>query len=165
MSQDVDGPTLRRIAGHFPTGVTIVTTLHEGRPCGLTVNSFASVSLDPPTVLICLGHTARAYTCVEATGRFAVNVLAEHQEAIARVFADKTIEEKFAGLRHGPSPGGQPLLEGIHAWLDCEVTARHPGGRTHTIFVARVTAVGVGEGQPLLFHLGTYGRIGAATPR
>jgi 3-hydroxy-9,10-secoandrosta-1,3,5(10)-triene-9,17-dione monooxygenase reductase component len=161
----LDGIELRRIAGHYPTGVTVVTTMHEGRPCGLTVNSFTTVSLDPPLVLICVGHTARASVCVEASGRFAVNVLAEDQEAIARVFADKSIEDKFAGLRYRPSPTGQPLLEGIHAWLDCEVTARHEGGRTHTIYVALVRAAVVLEGRPLVFHHGAYERLGAATPR
>lgn len=165
MTPAVEGVVLRRVAGYFPTGVTIVTTVHDGRPCGLTVNSFTSVSLDPPLVLVCLGHTARANTCVAATGRFAVNVLAEDQVAIARVFADKAVEDKFAGLRYRLSPAGQPLLEGIHAWLDCEVTSRHAGGRTHTIYVALVTAVGIGEGRPLLFHHGTYGRIGTATSR
>lgn len=154
----VEGADLRRIAGRFPTGVAVVTATHDGRPCGLTVNSFASVSLDPPLVLVCLSQAARALECVEASGRFTVNVLAEGQEHLARLFASLETD-KFAGLDHHASPGGGPVLAGVHAWLDCEVVARHPGGRTHTIFVARVTAFAAGGGRPLVFHAGSYTRL------
>lgn len=162
MSASVDGDALRRVAGHFPTGVTIVTTTHEGRPCGLTANSFTSVSLDPPLVLVCLSRGARAFACIEATGRFAVNVLAEGQEELARVFAS-TATDKFRAFEHTTSPGGAPLFRGVHAWLDCQTIARHPGGRTHTIHVARVTALATGPGSPLVFHAGTYTRLTATT--
>jgi flavin reductase (DIM6/NTAB) family NADH-FMN oxidoreductase RutF len=156
----VDADELRRVAGRFPTGVTVVTATHEGRPCGLTVNSFASVSLDPPLVLVCVSHAARAFKCVDAEGRFAVNVLAEGQDSIARLFAS-TASDKFADLEHRASPHGNPVLDGVHAWLDCEVIARHPGGRTHTVYVARVTALAAGTGRPLVFHGGRY--TGVAT--
>jgi flavin reductase (DIM6/NTAB) family NADH-FMN oxidoreductase RutF len=152
---EVGGEDLRRVAGHFPTGVAVVTTTHEGGPCGLTVNSFASVSLDPPLVLVCVAHAARAYACVEAEGHFVVNVLGEGQERIARVFASLA-HEKFTGVGHRPSPRGDPILDGVHAWIECDVVARHPGGRTHTIYVGRVTALAVGHGRPLVFHGGRY---------
>ena len=158
MSQEAVGPHLRRVAGHFPTGVTVVTTTYEGRPCGITVNSFTSVSLEPPLILVSISRKARAHVCLEATGRFAVNVLSEGQEAIARLFAS-TAEEKFAGLVVRPSPLGNPLLDGIYAWLDCEVVARHAGVRTHTIYVARVDALASGPGRPLVFHVGAYTRL------
>lgn len=154
----VEGHDLRRVAGRFPTGVTVVTTTHEGRPCGLTVNSFASLSLDPPLVLVCVSRAARAYACIEATGRFTVNVLAEGQDRIARVFASRATD-KFAHVGHRRSPQGGPILDGVHAWLDCEVAARHPGGRTHTVYVGRVTALATGPGRPLVFHGGRYTRI------
>lgn len=150
---------LRRVAGRFPTGVAIVTTTHDGRPCGLTVNSFASVSLDPPLVLVCVSREARAFKCIDAEGRFAVNVLAEGQEALARLFASATVD-KFVDLGYRPSAQGDPVLDGVHAWLDCEVVARHAGGRTHTIYVARVTALAEGTGRPLIFHGGSYGGLG-----
>jgi 3-hydroxy-9,10-secoandrosta-1,3,5(10)-triene-9,17-dione monooxygenase reductase component len=154
----VEGADLRRVAARFPTGVTVVTTTHEGRPCGLTVNSFASVSLDPPVVLVCVSRAARAFKCIDAEGRFTVNVLSEGQEPIARLFAS-TATDKFAGLDHRPSPHGGPILAGAHAWLDCDVIARHAGGRTHTIYVGRVTALAAGTGRPLVFHMGRYGAL------
>ncbi|HEX9437692.1 MAG TPA: flavin reductase family protein [Candidatus Limnocylindria bacterium] len=151
----VEGSDLRRVAGHFPTGVTVVTTTHDGRPCGLTVNSFASVSLDPPLVLVCVSKAARAYACVEAERTFVVNVLAEGQDRIARVFAS-TAQDKFASVDHRRSPRGLPILDGVHAWLECDVVARHAGGRTHTIYVGRVSALATGSGRPLVFHGGRY---------
>lgn len=157
----VDGEALRRVAGHFPTGVTVVTAAWEGRPCGLTINSFASVSLDPPTVLVCVSRAARANACIEAAGRYAVNVLAEGQEALARVFASKT-ESKFAGVAYHTSPNGAPIFDGAHAWIECDVVARHPGGHTHTIYVGRVTALGTGQGRPLIVHGGRFARVGGA---
>jgi 3-hydroxy-9,10-secoandrosta-1,3,5(10)-triene-9,17-dione monooxygenase reductase component len=161
----VDADSLRRVAGHFVTGVAVVTTVHEGRPCGLTVNSFTSVSLDPPLVLVSVARSARAYRCIEAEGRFAVNVLSEGQEEIARLFASKAAEDKFGGLAQRASPHGFPILDGAHAWLDCEVVARHPGGNTHTIYVARVTALGSTAGRPLVFYGSRYVGLGAATDR
>lgn len=154
----VDAGELRRVAGRFPTGVAVVSTTHEGRPCGLTVNSFASVSLDPPLVLVCVSRAARAFACVDAEGRFTVNVLAEGQDALARLFGS-TASDKFADIGHRPSPHGDPIIDGVHAWLDCEVVARHEGGRTHTIYVARVTALADGTGRPLVFHGGRYGGL------
>lgn len=151
----VDPAALRRIAGRFATGVTVVTTVHDGRPCGITVSSFTSVSLDPPLVLVAIARTARAYRCLAASRRFAVNVLAEDQERLARLFASLA-EDKFAGLSYRRSPTGQPLLRGIHGWLDCEVVRTHPGGRTHTLFIAAVRALGPGRGRPLLFHRRAY---------
>jgi flavin reductase (DIM6/NTAB) family NADH-FMN oxidoreductase RutF len=148
---------LRRVGGRFVTGVTVVTAQHENEPCGLTVNSFATVSLEPPLLLVSISKKARAYRCIDAAGHFAVNVLSEDQEAISRLFAS-TAEGKFARLVYRPSPRGDPLLDGIIAWLDCEIVARYPGG-THTIFVGRVTALWAGEGRPLLFHSGTYTRL------
>ncbi len=154
----VDAADLRRVAGRFPTGVALVTTLHDGRPCGLTVNSFASVSLDPPLVLVCVSQAARAFECIDSQGHFTVNVLAEGQDALARLFAS-TVSDKFADLAYRPSVRGDPIIDGVHAWLDCEVVARHAGGRTHTIYVARVTALAEGGGRPLVFHAGRYGGL------
>lgn len=159
MSQPVEGSELRRVAGHFPTGVSVVTaTAADGRPCGLTVNSFTSVSLEPPLVLVCISTAARAHVCIEARRAFGVNVLSEGQEAIARAFAS-TVEDKFGQLEHHPSPAGHPLFAGIHAWLDCEVVEHGHGGVTHTIFIARVTGLGVGSGRPLVFHAGRYTKL------
>ena len=152
------GADLRRVAGRFATGVTVVAATCDGVPGGLTVNSFASVSLDPPLVLVCISRAARAYRCVDGAGGFAASILAEDQEDVARLFASLD-EDKFAKVGHHPSPRGHPLIAGACAWLDCEVVARHAGG-THTIFVARVTGLGAADGRPLLFHGGRYARLG-----
>ncbi|MBM4435031.1 MAG: flavin reductase family protein [Chloroflexi bacterium] len=150
----VAGAEMRRVAGAFATGVTVVTAAHGVVPCGLTVNSFASVSLEPPLVLVCISRRARAHSGIEAAGGFAVNVLAEGQEGVARLFASLA-EDKFTGLDHRPSPAGHPLLAGTCAWLDCEVVASHAAG-THTIHVGRVTALDTTARPPLLFHRGRY---------
>lgn len=156
---EAPGQWLRRAAGRFPTGVAVVTAAYRGAPCGLTVNSFTSVSLDPPLVLVCVARSARAYACIEAAGRFTVNVLAEDQEDVARLFASLA-EDKFGGLAHRPAPSGGPIIDGACAWLDCEVVARYDGGRTHAILVARVTDHAVSGGWPLVFHAGGYTRLG-----
>lgn len=137
--------------------------MHEGRPCGLTVSSFTSVSLEPPLVLVCIARTARACACFEAARGSAVNVLAEDQERISRLFA-RLAEDKFREIADRPSPAGHPLLDGAHAWLDCEVVARYEGG-THAIYVARVTDLGIGTGLPPIFHRVHYARLDVATPR
>lgn len=153
----------RDAAGHYPTGVAIVAARHEGRPCGLTVNSFATVSLDPPLVLVCLAKAARSYGCIEAAGTFALSVLAEGQEDLARLFSSDA-EDKFRGLAISDSPSGNPIVGGAHAWLEGEVVGRQPGGRTHTILLARVTAAGTAPaGAPLVFYRGSFVRLATAT--
>lgn len=155
----IDPVELRRVWGHFATGVTIVTASREGTPCGLTVNSFTSFSLEPPLVLICLNRSARSYPCVEEAGRFAVNVLERGQEELSRRFASREEEGKFAGLSFRPgAKTGAPILDGVHAWLECRVLERFPGG-THTVFVASVESLWAGEGEPLLFHRGRYATL------
>ncbi|MGH2500214.1 MAG: flavin reductase family protein [Candidatus Limnocylindria bacterium] len=150
---------LRRVFGYFATGVTVVTAVGRGGPCGLTVNSFASLSLDPPLLLVCVNSAARAYPCLAGAGTFAVNVLARGQEELARRFASLETE-KFVGLtyRQGPATGA-PVIAGVHAWLECRLAARHPGGRTHAIFVGAIEGFGTGEDEPLLFHRGAYTRL------
>lgn len=155
-----DPASLRRVLGRFATGVTVVTTVAGGKPCGITVNSFTSVSLEPPLVLVAIARSARAYECLLRSRRFAVNVLSDTQEALARLFASLA-EDKFGRLTYRLSPGGQPLLRGIHAWLDCAVVDTREGGSTHTLFVAKVESLGSGRGKPLLYHRRRYARISA----
>jgi 3-hydroxy-9,10-secoandrosta-1,3,5(10)-triene-9,17-dione monooxygenase reductase component len=148
----------RRVAGRFATGVTIVTTLAGGTPWGLTVNSLTTVSLDPPLVLVSVSKRARAYAALARSRRFAVNVLADGQAPLARLFASLA-EDKFDGVEYRRSPGGQPLIRGIHAWLDCAVVRTHAGGRTHTLFIAEVRAAAGGRGRPLVYHRRRYTRL------
>ena len=152
----VDQAELRRVSGYFATGVTIVTASREGTPCGLTVNSFTSLSLDPRLVLVCVNRNARSYPCLEAAEHFAVNVIARGQVELSRRFASQE-KDKFAGLSfHAGALTGAPILGGVHAWLECRVLERFPGGNTHTVFIGSVEAVGTGVGEPLLYYRGSY---------
>lgn len=154
----------RRALGHFATGVTVVTAFDaEGRPTGLTASSFASVSLDPPLVLVCVAHKAQAYPAIQAGGKFAVNVLSRDQEAVARRFASSTLSgtEKFEGIDYRQGALGMPLLKDALAELECTVVHTYPGG-DHTVFVARVEAAewradaGL---EPLLYYRGQYDHL------
>ena len=152
---------LRRILGRFATGVTVVTTLTPaGQPHGLTVNAFASLSLEPPQFIVCLKRQNRSYAAFLSASHFAVNVLAEGQIGLSRLFASDR-EHKFEGIgyRRGPSSGA-PLLDGAHAWLECAVAARLDVVGTHTIVIGSLLASGLADEPPLLFHQGRYHRIG-----
>jgi len=151
---------LRRILGRFATGVTVVTTTTPAGPHGLTVNAFASLSLEPAQLIVCLKRENRSYAAFAAASHFAVNVLAEGQVGLSRLFASDR-EHKFheIGYRNGPSSGA-PLLDGVHAWLECAVAARLDVAGTHAIVIGSLLASGLGEEPPLLFHRGRYHRIG-----
>jgi flavin reductase (DIM6/NTAB) family NADH-FMN oxidoreductase RutF len=146
----VDPLQLRRVLSRFPTGVTIVATKHvpEG-VCGLTVNAFASVSLEPPLVLVCVDRGSNTHGCIEASGIFTVNVLATGQEHLAETFAQKR-EDKFDGLVYEVGDTGAPVIEGVVAWLACRVTEVLEGG-DHTIFLGEVLSCEELQGRPLVF--------------
>lgn len=152
---------LRQALGHFATGVTIVTTTTAaGEPHGLTVNAFTSLSLEPPQVLICLKRENRSYPAFAQASRFAVNVLAEDQVALARLFASDR-ERKFDGLEFRAGEGsGAPLLDGAHAWLECEVVGRPEVLGTHVVVVGALLRHALRDAPPLLFHRGRYHRLG-----
>jgi flavin reductase (DIM6/NTAB) family NADH-FMN oxidoreductase RutF len=153
-----DRDELRRVMGHFATGVTIVTT-HDGagRCYGFTANAVCSVSLAPPLVLICVDKRAESYPAFERSGAFVINILGAHQEEISRRFAVSG-GEKFTGLACRNAGTGAPVLEGALAWVECRVVAVHEGG-DHTIYVGEVEDAGAAEGHPLLFFRGRYHRL------
>ena len=155
-----DEVELRRVLGHFATGVTVVTTTAGGQPHGLTVNAFASLSLEPAQVLVCLKRGNRSYAAFGAATHFAVNVLAEEQVGLSRLFASDR-ERKFEGLAYQAGPlSGAPLLEGAHARLECAVAARLDVAGTHAIVVGSLLGYDLGAGHPLVFHRGRYHRLG-----
>ena len=155
----MDSSEFRRILGHWASGVAVVTTTTpEGRPCGLTVNSFASLSLDPLLVLVCVEKNADTHDCIRSARAFAVNVLRSEDEAIARRFAAWEVDRKFDGLAHHDEQTGSPILDDSLAWIDCRLYAEHDGG-DHTIFVGEVQAGDAHEGAPLLYYRGGYGRF------
>jgi len=156
----IDTSEFRRVLGHFPSGVTIVTTHDaQGDPCGLTVNAFTSVSLDPTLVLICVERAADSHGCIEGSGVFAVNVLEEAKgEGLSRRFATWGLSDKFRGVAYREEQTGAPILEAALAWVDCRVVQAVPAG-DHTIFIGEVLEADAHEGRPLVYYRGGYGRF------
>ena len=133
----------RQVMGQFATGVTVVTTRsHEGL-AGLTVNSFTSVSLDPPLVLICVDLYSTALPYIRASGTFAVNILTSEQETLSRCFATTSEEryEHFCYASYHIAATGSPILDGALAFIDSRIIAEYPGG-DHVIFLGQVVAMG-----------------------
>jgi flavin reductase (DIM6/NTAB) family NADH-FMN oxidoreductase RutF len=145
----------RNALGQFATGVTIVTARAKGgRAIGLTVNSFTSVSLDPPLVLWCLSRQATDFAHFHAASRFAVNVLSSRQHDHSRHFAT-TLADKFTGVESEDAPDGSPLLKGATAHFICRVAGRFEGG-DHLILLGEVEDYRWNGGEPLVFHSGRY---------
>ena len=141
------------------TGVSITTTVTPaGEPRGLTASAVASVSLDPPLVLVCVEHTADTYAALRESRRFAINFLSSEMESVSRRFADGDAADKFRDVPHHRGSTGVPILQGALAWVECRVHALHEGG-DHAIFVGEVVDAGVGGGEPLLYYRGRYGRL------
>lgn len=156
----LDGQRFRSVLGRFATGVVAITAVdpETGEPCGLAANSFTSVSLDPPLVAFCVAHTSTSWPRVRGAKTLTVNVLAEDQQPICAQLASRG-GDKFAGLQWTGSPGGNPVLDGALAWIDCVVEAEHLAG-DHVIVVARVQQLDThAEGGPLVFFRGGYGRF------
>ena len=153
-----DQSELRRVMGHFATGVTVITT-HDGagRCYGLTANAVCSLSLTPPLVLVCIDKRAESYPAFDRSRAFVVNVLGEQHEELSRRFAVSG-GEKFTGLACRNAGSGAPILEDALAWVDCRVVAAHEGG-DHTIYIGEVEDAGAGAGHPLLFFRGRYHRL------
>jgi flavin reductase (DIM6/NTAB) family NADH-FMN oxidoreductase RutF len=148
----------RQVLAHFASGVTIVTTCDgEQRPTGLTASAFCSVSLDPPLILICVDHKSQSYPHLRESGRFAINILHQGHEQLSRRFASSRLD-KFDGVPFTLGTLGVPLIDAALAYLECRTVSAHVEG-DHTIFVGRVEAVDVGEGDPLLYYRGKYHRI------
>jgi flavin reductase (DIM6/NTAB) family NADH-FMN oxidoreductase RutF len=139
----------------FPTGVAIVTTSLEGRIHGFTVNAFASVSLEPPTVLICVNRIATAHRLITAAQCFCANVLAVEQRSLAERFAGGEPHSRFAGVTYRLGPSGSPVLDGTVAHVDCRITEELTAS-THTIFLGEVLEAGAREGAPLGYYDGRY---------
>jgi flavin reductase (DIM6/NTAB) family NADH-FMN oxidoreductase RutF len=139
----------------FPTGVAIVTTAHDGRIHGFTVNSFASVSVDPPTVLICVNRNTTAHPLIASSQRFCVNILALEQRALAERFAGGEPRSRFDGVGYRIGPSGSPILEGTLAHVDC-VLGEELTASTHTIFLGTVLDAGRRDGAPLGYFNRSY---------
>jgi len=154
----IDEMLFRQALGRFASGVTVVTTAHAGRFAGITVSSFASLSLRPPLVLICIDHAAASHDAIAAAGQFAVSILAENQADLSQRFASDD-PDKFQGLALALSPRGLPLIAGAVAYLECALHSSLPGG-DHTIFVGEVLHAAAFDRRPLLYFRSAYHRLG-----
>lgn len=157
----------RTVMGQFATGVTVVTTLDEDRPQGITVNAMASVSLDPPLVVIALDRRRFINPAIEAGGRFAINILGEDQQWLSDCFAGANVSpgrDAFCGAEWDAGTTGMPLLRGAVAALECRVVDRLETG-DHHLFVGAVEMAHVRDeaAPPLLYHRRRYLRIERAT--
>ena len=143
----IENDFFRQVMGHFATGVTVVTTRSERGLSGLTVNSFCSVSLDPPLVLICVALNSQTLPYIRESGTFVVNILTDQQENLSRCFAATSQEryEHFCHASYNVAATGSPVIDGALAFIDTRVVAEYPGG-DHVIFVGQVEAMGV-DGQ------------------
>jgi flavin reductase (DIM6/NTAB) family NADH-FMN oxidoreductase RutF len=141
---------------HFATGVTLVTTAHDGEVRGMTANSFTSISLDPLSVLICVNRDAITHRVLTGGGIFCVNILARDQEALSRACArPDTPEAALDGVKFHTGKSGAPILDHAVAYLDCRVAGSMEFG-THTIFVGEPLDVQSTGGDPLVYYLSKY---------
>lgn len=152
--------SFREVLGRFATGVAVVTTTLEDVPYGMTVNSFTSVSLDPPLILFCAIPEGRTVRALRSRGRFGVNLLAEAQGALARRFAGlsgEREEDRFVEVKREAAPGSDvPWLAGCLGWLECQVREVWPAG-DHEVILAEVLHLRVGDmASPLLFYAGGW---------
>lgn len=159
MSQDFDQKQLRSVLGSFLTGVTVVATrTPEGDPVGFTANSFTSVSLDPPLILVCLANSSGNIDVFSKNSSFAVNILSNQQQTISNTFASP-VDDRFAGLEFRQEVTGSPIIEHCAAWLDCEMHETVEGG-DHVIMIGRVVGCGQLEHGPLAYYQGGYVDLG-----
>lgn len=160
--EPITDQAMRKMRGLFASGVTVATTVQAGQLRGITVSAFASISLDPPLVMISLANESESREWITETGVFAVNILSDEQEFLSERFAARApiVNARFAGVPYGTASTGSPIVTGSLAWYDCRVEAKYDGG-DHTIFIGRVEALGFrAEGkQPLLYFANRYARV------
>ncbi|MEZ5811925.1 MAG: flavin reductase [Rhizobiaceae bacterium] len=149
-----DTRLFRRCLGMFGTGVAIITTRHDGQNAGATVNSVASVSLDPPLVLWSIARTSRSFDIFQQAEGFVINILSKDQMELSRHFAGSATD-KFAGQATTPGWNGIPVLDGALAHIECKTEDSHDGG-DHVIKIGRALNVRTFEGDPLMFVQGRY---------
>ena len=158
-SSDFDGRDLRRAFGSFATGVTIVTTLDaQGSPCGFTANSFTSVSIDPPLLLVSIAKSAFGCQVFTESSGFAVNILSQDQRELSNRFASAGAD-KFSGVEWGSAQTGSPILAGSVSWFDCHHHEQVDAG-DHILLIGHIDAYENSDLTPLGFCRGAYMSIG-----
>lgn len=150
----IDDAGFKLAMSHFASGVTVVTTEHEGRPYGMTVASFASLSLHPPLVLVCIEKSVKTHDAISAARAFGVSILAQTQADVSNRFASKS-DDKFSGIPTRRGELGIPLIEGAICSLECRLSEALPGG-DHTIFVGEVVDARTQDAAPLVYFRSGY---------
>jgi flavin reductase (DIM6/NTAB) family NADH-FMN oxidoreductase RutF len=158
----IEQQLFRRVCGKFATGITVLTLCdRNGAPHGMTVNSFTSVSLDPPIILVCIDLKASILSRFEPSARFAINVLHEGQQELSTCFA-RNVRDRFEGLEWRPGETGAPILPGVLATLECSVTQMVEAG-DHVIVLGKVLHASWGEGEPLIYFNSSYRALRSET--
>jgi flavin reductase (DIM6/NTAB) family NADH-FMN oxidoreductase RutF len=150
----IDDARFRLAMSHFASGVTVVTTAHEGRQFGMTVASFASLSLHPPLIIVCIENGVKTHDAIVAAQKFGVSILSSEQAAISSKFASRS-DDKFTGVDTFSGALDVPLITGALTTIECRVHQQLPGG-DHTIFAGEVVDVQTREGEPLLYFRSGY---------
>ena len=153
----IDDAHFRLALSHFASGVTVVTTAHEGQLYGMTVASFASLSLHPPLVLVCIERSVKTHDAISAAGKYGVSILSSAQADISSKFASRS-DDKFAGVELIEGELDVPLIAGALTAIECRLYDRLPGG-DHTIFIGEVMKIHTTEGDPLLYFRSGYREI------
>ncbi len=155
-----DSGLFRAVMSRFATGVTVATTYEGTHRLGITVNAFASVSLDPPLVLVCIDKTSRVHDAFIESGVFAVNILTSEQEEISRCFAGdaECRHKEFCHVASHVAVTGAPIFDVSLGYVDCRIERVYDGG-DHDILLGRVEALSTGEGEPLLYYRSHYARL------
>ncbi len=158
----IDQTRFRHIMGRFATGVTVVTARHNDRDYGMTLSALTSLRLEPPMLVICVNQAAPTHDAIRDGGAFVANILAEHQERLARQFA-RPADNKFASVATIPSALGPQIIAGTLAHISCRVTDQMAGG-THTIFLGEaIDAQATDTRNPLLYYSAGFGRFDSSS--
>ncbi|MBN0046123.1 flavin reductase family protein [Streptomyces actuosus] len=155
VSTSLDQRSFRDILGRFTTGVVLVTAQTAHGPTGMAVNSFTSVSLDPPLVALCAGRTSTTWPAVRAAGGFAVSILGERHADLCRLFSTPGAD-RFSGHEWARTEAGHPIPADGLGWLDCEISVIHPAGDHELVVASADRGALTGAVRPLVFHAGQF---------
>ncbi|MCU0475203.1 MAG: flavin reductase family protein [Anaerolineae bacterium] len=156
----IDTALFRNTLAQWASGVTVVTTTHDGQPYGMTASSFSSVSMTPPLILVCVAHRANLHQHILASGVFGVHILSDQQTDLGRLFAGQMpdITDRFAAVPHHLGQTGSPIFEHALAWMDCRVHQAVEAG-DHTVFIGEILDAGANDGHPILYYNRRWGHF------
>lgn len=158
----IDPVFFRRVLGHYPSGITVVSGMHDGNPVGFTCQCFHSVSMQPPLISLCVMLSSKSWPKIRSSGRFCVNVLSRDQHHISDSFA-RSDTDKWLGVNWSPTHAGNPAIDDVLVWLDCELHDEHVAG-DHLMVLGKVCEMGnveTADGRwPLIFFKGKYHQLG-----